>query len=386
MIRINKAEECSGCHACSAVCPKNCIEMIADQEGFLYPSVKKQECINCNLCEKVCPILCKQENESLSEIYAAYSLDEKNRRNSSSGGVFGVLASYVLQQQGVVFGAGFKSNFEVEHCYIERIEDLSKLQGSKYVQSRIGDSFKQAKQFLDAGRLVYFSGTPCQISGLKSYLGKDYSNLVTQDIICHGVPSPKVWQKYVNELKIKLRDNITDIRFRDKMYGWKNYALGLYASDKAKFVQVRFQNMYIRGFLNSLFLRPSCHACSFKTEARISDITLADFWGARQQRVCADDDKGISLVLIHSAKGKEVLQEIESKLFLHKVSYEQAIAQNLALTHSAVADPNRDAFLGQLDEKPIMQLLHKYTKPSIPLAIFRLCKLTGLKIKKHFPF
>lgn len=385
MIHIDKPEACSGCHACSAVCPKNCIEMKVDAEGFWYPSVRQQECINCNMCEKVCPILCnKHKSGLLPKTYAAYSLDEQNRRNSSSGGVFGVISSYVLQQGGVVFGAGLNHNLDVEHCYIERIEDLNKLQGSKYVQSRIGNTFRQVKDFLETGRMVYFSGTPCQISGLKSYLEKEYTNLITQDIICHGVPSPKVWQKYIDYIKMKLGKNITDIRFRDKTYGWKSYALGLYSADKVELMQTKFQNAYILGFLSNLFLRPSCHACAFKTEARVSDITLADFWGAKQQQVCEDDDKGISLVLVHSLKGKELLEEIGSQLFLKEVPYEQAIVYNAAMTHSAVANPDRAAFFEQLDEKPIMQLLQQYTKPSLPLAIFRLCKLSGLKIRNIF--
>ena len=221
MITIKDKSLCAGCSACANICPKKCIEMVADDRGFLYPSVNVSECVQCGLCNKICPFLNPKEVREDKNAYAAYYKDESVRGLSSSGGLFGCLAEDILNQNGVVFGAAFADDFKsIKHIGIERKEDLPKLYGSKYLQSVIGDSYKSAENYLKADRLVLFVGTSCQISGLKAYLRKDYNNLLTIDVICHGAPSPLVWRDYVAEKEQKYGSKIVGANFRNKRFGW----------------------------------------------------------------------------------------------------------------------------------------------------------------------
>ena len=222
MIYIDNPAECCGCGLCASSCSQNCIMMSSDEEGFLYPSVQSEHCIHCGKCEKVCPVRNKEktQRQSLKKAYAAFHRDKKIRFQSSSGGIFSAIAQEVIRQGGVVFGAAFNNAFEVEHIYVERVEDLSKLRGSKYVQSAMGETYKNVLNFLKSGRLVLFSGTPCQVSALKLFLNEKYENLITVDVICHGVPSPDVWKKYVNYRKRKdSRAELKEVYFRDKSGG-----------------------------------------------------------------------------------------------------------------------------------------------------------------------
>ena len=226
MIKIKAKEDCCGCYACYNICPKECITMESDNEGFWYPKIDKDKCINCNLCEKVCPIINKP-NSSLYEkkSYAVFNKNEKIRLESSSGGIFSLLAEYVINNHGNVYGAVFDEDFNVKHVKINILQDINLLRGSKYVQSRINDIFKSIKFDLKNNKIVLFTGTPCQIAGLQSFLQKKYDNLILMDIVCHGVPSPLVWQQYINELKQNYKQNIKSIYFRDKSTGWKTYSV-----------------------------------------------------------------------------------------------------------------------------------------------------------------
>lgn len=206
MIHITDKRDCCGCNSCVQRCPKSCIRMREDDEGFLYPEVDESVCIDCGLCEKVCPVIHQARENRPIVVCAAKNKSEEIRYQSSSGGVFTALANEIIREGGVVFGAGFDENWEVKHDCTETVEGLSAFRGSKYVQSRIGDSFKKAEQFLKIGRTVLFSGTPCQIAGLKRFLRKEYDNLLTVDFICHGVPSPGVWREYLKEETIRLYD------------------------------------------------------------------------------------------------------------------------------------------------------------------------------------
>lgn len=245
MINIEDKKECCGCSACVQRCPKQCIVMKEDEEGFLYPVVDKEVCIDCGLCEQVCPVLRQREEREPLEVYAAFNKNEEVRMQSSSGGIFTALAEPIIKEGGVVFGARFNEDWEVVHDYVETVEGLSAFRGSKYVQSRIGCTFSQAEQFLKQGRKVLFSGTPCQIAGLKLFLRKEYENLLSVDFICHGVPSPGVWRQYLNEFIVyqgnkkkisffpskpiilnSIRD-ISRIEFRNKRLGWKKYSFAL---------------------------------------------------------------------------------------------------------------------------------------------------------------
>ena len=219
-IHLASTDTCSGCAACVSVCPTGSISMKEDREGFLQPHINTKTCIGCHKCEKTCPILNPIEipNDFETQAYAAINKDEDVRMRSSSGGMFHALAKWTIEQGGVVFGARFNDQWEVVHDYTETIEGIEPFMRSKYVQSRIGDTFKQAKQFLEAGRWVLYSGTPCQIGGLKAYLKKEYEKLLGVDLICHGVPSPGVWRAYLKEA-IK-GDTLLGFNFRDKKNGW----------------------------------------------------------------------------------------------------------------------------------------------------------------------
>lgn len=363
---MNK-QTCTGCYACVTKCPKQCIAMEADTEGFCYPQINKEECSDCVLCEKVCPIITpiKLEDPLNPAAYACYSTDEKVRLESSSGGIFTIIAEAILKQGGVVFGAGFDKNFDVCHQCVENTEDLDKLRMSKYVQSKIGETYREAEAFLQENRMVLFTGTPCQIGGLKAYLGKPYDHLITQDIICHGVPAPMVWEYYVNLCKKNNNDNIIEkIVFRRKDFGWKKFSLAItYESGKA-YCQDLKQDAYLKGFLSDLYLRPSCHACAFKSIKRHSDITLADFWGIENILPEMFDDKGTSLVLVQSEKGKALFKNIEKKMICQSVDLNEALKYNPAVIRSALIPRNREVFYNRFGKEPFDKIIHDLTKPS----------------------
>ena len=223
-------DQCTGCEACANICPKDCISMVENAEGFLFPKIDSGKCVGCELCEKACPVLSPipiHKTQEDVKVYALIHKDEDVRSHSSSGGAFSAIADFVLEQGGVVFGAAFDENFEVHHICVDKPEDLYKLRGSKYVQSRIGDAYRQAKEKLQQGRLVFFTGTACQTSGLLGFLGRDYENLITQDLICHGVPSPLAWRKYIQLNRRWAKSEVEHIFFRDKIFGWHNWHVSI---------------------------------------------------------------------------------------------------------------------------------------------------------------
>jgi len=342
--------KCSGCYSCEQICPKSCIKMVVDQEGFWYPVVDKQKCINCHLCERACPIVTPLTSVTIEQpkAYAAYNLNEEIRAQSSSGGVFTALAEYVLSLGGVVFGAAFQDDFSVSHICVETAEQLNKLRGSKYLQSKIGNTYKEAKGLLDSGRIVLFTGTPCQIEGLLAFLGKEYDNLYTQDLICHGVPSPMVWQKYVKYREKKAASTTRRTFFRHKNYGWKMYSVQFEFTNCTEYIQAHDVDLYMTSFLRNWCLRPSCYACHFKKKNRLSDITLADFWGI--ENVCPemDDDKGTSLVLVNSKRGNLLFDKIQNNLAIEKVDFEKSIEYNPSMVSSCSVPQERDRFLDKM--------------------------------------
>ena len=374
MIEVKNKMECCGCHACFNVCPVNAIEMKEDEKGFKYPIIDKEKCVNCGLCDKVCPIKEKVCISNEPVAYAAYNKDEEIRKESSSGGIFTLLAEKILEKQGIVFGAIFDDNFHVIHTYIDSKKQLEKLRGSKYVQSTIGDCYKIAKQYLEEDKYVLFTGTPCQIEGLRSYLQKDYKKLYTQDIICHGVPSPKVWEKYMEYRKNKDKEIPQKIYFRNKDNGWKRYNV------KFKYKQGEYKNrqskdVYMQAFLRDISLRDSCYHCNFKKKNRRSDITIADFWGIEEILPQLDDDKGISLIIVNSKKGQELLNDIKNEIIAKKVNFEEAIKYNPSMLHSVNTTPNREEFFEKMNTMEFNKLVEKYTKgTSIPRKVIRKLK------------
>ncbi len=348
MIEIKDKEKCTGCSACYSICPKKCIDMKEDIEGFLYPDVDKKNCIECDLCEKVCPIFHEHESDFDMRVYACINKDEEVRKNSSSGGIFTLLAEYVLDNDGVVFGAAFDEDLNVHHIEVSKKSDLRLLRGSKYLQSRIEDTFKRAKKYLDENKYVLFSGTPCQIGGLKKYLKKDYDKLILQDLICHGAPSPLVWQKYL-EFQAGIYNSEIDRKsfpqFRSKDKGWEKFSIFLKFTNGMEYSNTLDKDLFMKSFLKDICLRPSCYNCHFKSEKRESDITLADFWGVDKVLPEFFDDKGTSLVMINSKKGKKLFDLINDKMTYKAVKLEDILPYNTAALESAIRPKARNIFI-----------------------------------------
>lgn len=338
MIHITDKQNCCGCTACVQRCPKQCIRLDEDAEGFLYPNVNEEACFKCGLCEKVCPILNQADKLPALEVLAVKNPNEEERMNSSSGGLFLPLAREVINKGGVVFGAVYDEHWEVHHVYAEKIEDVYPMIGSKYLQSRIENTYKEAEIFLKQGREVLFVGSPCQIAGLRTFLrNKEYPNLLAVDFLCHGVPSPGVWRKYLAETyggydaeyqsrlqstdgkntvllsSLNAKSPIGDIKFREKEEdGWKKFRFVVRKKSASKADQnsvlssdIHYNNPFMRGFLSDIYLRPSCYECKCKNGVNHSDLTIGDYWAARVTDQDFDDDKGVGLVLVNTSKGKK---------------------------------------------------------------------------------
>ena len=331
-IHLASTDHCTGCSSCASICPTKSISMREDKEGFLQPRIDADTCIQCHKCEKTCPVISPITipTDFETKAFAAINKDENVRMRSSSGGMFYALAKWTIEQGGVVFGARFNENWEVVHDYTETLEGIEPFMRSKYVQSRIGETFKQAKQFLDQGRQVLFVGTPCQIGGLKSYLHKEYDNLLAVDFICHGVPSPKVWKSYLKETTQE--DTLLDFNFRDKKGGWLDFqCVSTFTSITRR--EKQMENVYFRGFLKDVYQRYSCYKCHFKSVHRLSDMTIADAWGVLFYWPEMHDDKGTSLLVVHSLNALDVLKRmplIERVM----VDIEQPIYYNPSLIRS----------------------------------------------------
>lgn len=376
MIEKTNKSECSGCGACRDICPVKAISLYPDEEGFMYPQVDKGKCIGCGKCNKVCPVSNKAEkrdNGTDTIAYAAQTKEEEIRKNSSSGGVFTEIATYILEKGGVVFGAAFDENFKVIHIGVDSTEHLYKLRGSKYVQSEIGDTYRKALEYLDAGRLVLFTGTPCQIAGLYNFLNRDYDNLYTQDIICHGVPSPLVWQKYIEYRESKASAKLQSAFFRHKKYGWKRSSVKFEFSNGTEYIQDLTEDLYMRSYLRNLTLRPSCYSCAFKTKHRPSDFTLADFWGVENVLPEIADNKGTSLVILHSEKAHEVFEEIKSNLKYQAVDIDEAVKYNSAMLTSVPQNADRAKFFDSIRGKGFYGAL-KYIRAPLSQRIRKIIK------------
>lgn len=368
MIKISNNKNCCGCSACASVCPKSSISMKRDEEGFLYPIVDKNTCIDCHLCEKVCPFLnVRKEYKRKSHVFAAISKNENVRLNSSSGGVFSELAKIVIGKGGCVYGASFTDGWNVSHICIENESDISLLRRSKYVQSIIGNTYKEAKKQLKKGRLVLFSGTSCQIAGLKYFLRKDYENLITVEILCHGVPSPKVWnlymKKYIGIQNYKI-SNIDSISFRDKVKGLTEYKVSINMKDGVSLSHFFYEDAYMNGFLSNLTLRPSCYSCKAKNGSSNSDIVLGDLWNNYQQ-MPYNNSQGTNVVLAKTEKGINLLKMCE--LMIADIGNKGIdYYKNSGFQKKQFENPYRRKFFKEFNDENVIDLLKKYSK--IPLG------------------
>ncbi len=358
MIDITDKAKCCGCGACVQICPKQCISFISDKESFDYPVMDVSRCIGCDMCERVCPELNISLPSRPQATYAAINRNEAVRRESSSGGVFTLLAEAVIARGGVVFGARFDSDWTVRHDKAETSEELVAFRGSKYLQSRIGETFIEAKCHLSEGREVLFSGTPCQIAGLKGYLNKEYDNLLTVDFVCHGVPSPGAWKKYLEEKSRAL-----------SAPAGKNTDFTSLNNDNEGIYEPFTDNDYMRVFLSDLDLRPSCYKCPSKGGRSGSDITLGDFWGIEHVDRSMDDDCGTSLVLINTPKGAKLYGELalESKC----ESYEDALRYNRSIESPVVRPPYRELFMSSLEKCGFEIAYNRVFSQSLPAKIRR---------------
>lgn len=335
--------------------------MDTDSEGFWYPTVDLARCNDCNLCVEVCPVLQKKEIKNEPKAYACINKDELTRLKSSSGGIFSLIAEKVIDNGGVVFGAKFNDSFEVVHGGIDNKAGLESFRGSKYVQSKIGDTYKQAKEYLNQGKQVLFSGTPCQIGGLKAYLMKPYDNLLCVDLICHGVPSPAVFKKYIEYQENITGSSVKKIAFRNKDEGCKLYSMAILFENSVKYRRNLREDLYLRIFLSDVCLRPSCYSCAFKTLHRESDITLADFWNSQNILPEMDGEKGTSLVFINSQNGEKMFKKIQDDMMYKDVDINNAVDYNRAAIKSANLNPKRDVFFKEFNHLDFDVLAEKYS-------------------------
>ncbi len=353
--------KCYGCGACAQICNQDAITMQSDEEGYLYPTLEEDKCTNCGLCIKVCPISNEHKlfHPSGQNALAVYAKDETLLKKSSSGGMFSVLSNAVLNRGGVVFGAAFDSSFKLKHTVAKNINELTPLRGSKYIQSNIGDTYSEAKSYLLKGRDVLFSGTPCQIAGLKSYLGKDFHNLLTCDLVCHGVPSPLLFQKYIREIEKKEKCKIDSISMRSEAWG-----IALRAKlNNHLYVRSSKTSGYLNAFMENKLHRPCCYECEFTKPSRVGDITLADYWGVMTIHPDMYNPKGVSLVLLNSEQGKKYFNLVKNSLTYSTTSLEQASIENANLKRPSQHHPDRDRIYSQINTVPYRYLEKRYFIP-----------------------
>jgi coenzyme F420-reducing hydrogenase beta subunit len=314
--------------------------------------------------------------------FAVINRDERVRMDSSSGGVFTLLAESVIDRNGAVFGARFNERWDVEHEYTESKEGLAPFRGSKYAQSRLGGAYKDVKRFLEEGKWVLFSGTPCQVGGLKEFLGGEYENLICVDIICHGAPAPEVWRKYVSFRESSAGSGVEKIQLRRKCGGWTRYSVSFTFEGGGEYREFFDRDPFMLAFLADLCLLPSCYRCGFKGVNRVSDITIADFWGVQNVAPKMFDDRGTSLVLIHSSKGQAAFDRIKVGADTAEVDCEEALRYNPSAVRSCAEHRNRGGFMGDIDKLPFDRLVKKYARPPFAKRIFTFVRGTLVRIIK----
>lgn len=359
-------EKCCGCSACEQICPVQCIVMEKDEKGFLYPKTDLEKCLHCRKCDRVCPAEQSADKKQAVQIdtFVGYTKKENVRKNSSSGGIFSVLAECVLDQNGVVFGAAFDKDFSVHHIFVESKKDLWKLQGSKYVQSNLENTYRETKQFLETGRLVLFSGTACQISGLQNYLGKLYEMLYTVDVLCHGVPNPEIWKRYLEEKRSEYGQEIQKIEFRNKQQGWKNYSVNIIFANGLSYGKVHHEDVFMKLFLSDICLRSSCYQCTWKRIPRDSDLSLGDCWGVERIMPEMDDDNGTSVILVHSQKGKWLLENVRDELNLRNAQLDTVLPPQADSRRSVLHHPNEKKFWKAAKQGEPISKLEQYAERS----------------------
>lgn len=359
-MEICSAQMCTGCAACMNVCPRNAISMKPNDKGFIYPVVNNELCITCNICKNKCPQNLEVQIKIEPNYYAALNKNDRIREESSSGGIFDLIAKYIISKNGIVCGAAFDSNFDVKHLCVDNIADLKQLRGSKYVQSYIGTIYSEVEKHLENGRYVLFTGTPCQVAGLRTYLSKSYEKLFALDLVCHGVPSPAVYRKWINYEK-NINGDISRVGFRYKDPGWRDFCARI-DFQNGKSVKCALSEGYMRGFLKDLYLRDSCYECKFANMERFGDITLGDYWGYKESapEYIQNDDRGISLVIVNTDKGRALWKTIRSKVAFAPRTFEDAVKGNPVLIRPNKKTSESSLFWDDFHNMTWEQLCEKY--------------------------
>ncbi len=380
MIAANRAD-CSGCAACANVCPKNAIVMTRDAEGFAYPKINSELCISCGRCDATCPALNFKAGviDDFPKTFVAIYDDDKILRHSSSGGAFTALSEIILREGGVVFGAAFDKNWRVVHTSAENLDELENLRRSKYAQSQIGDVYRQAKKSLEADRKVLFSGTPCQCVGLKHFLGKDYDNLLTVDILCHGTPSPGIWENYIGELGYA--HEVVHVNFRSKRNGWGSN-LDINFNDRGHTMVANSKNLYGKLFLIGISERPACQSCKFKIPNGQADLTLGDAWGIKDFAPEMFDSRGVSVVFVHTDKGKTFFEQTNLKT--RQVKFIDAVKKNVHAVSPTIADARRKDFFAELAKNSDWSTVMKKYYQDDDAAVKERRKKNGAAYNKNF--
>lgn len=373
-MQVENKTNCTGCGACYNACPVDAIAMQGDKYGFYKPVIDKAKCINCGSCEKICPLDNYTSKNNEPKASALINKDEVTRLKCASGGAFSAFAKYILEQNGIVYGVIWNNDIVAIHSRAENIEQLGKMYSSKYVQANTLDTFQQVKKDLKEEKLVLYSGTPCQIAGLKSYLKKDYENLITVDLVCHGVPSPLIFEKYKQEfLQNKPNEQLININFRSKLIGWNSSHTITDIYTNIKLYSLKKIN-YMKAFLYNAAINTSCLDCQFNKIPRIADLTIGDFWGVDEYDSSLNDKKGTSIILINNEKGQNLLNKIKTNCKIQEVSLEVAIKRNPNIYSSSKAHKNREKFLEYVcvKNKPLKSGVKKYLKIPIHIIIYRL--------------
>ena len=388
-------QNCSSCAACANICARNAISMQLNAEGFYRPIIDAEKCVECGACERTCPWNKAVENPNVAEVspktVAAFAKDESIRLQSSSGGIFTILAECILDDGGVVVGVAQLDKVHFGHIVVDNKADLAKLRGSKYVQADVGLVYREVRRLLKAGRKVLFSGTPCQVAGLYAVLGNaaTSADLFTVDIVCHGSPSVMVFEKYVMEIEKDKSALVKSTRFRDKRNGWRLYSmtssLNTISGECFQISETLRNNRFMRVFLQNICLNTSCADCLYGKLPRIADISLGDYWNIAQVHPQMDDDKGTSVVLLNSAHGRELFDSVTDKVAQCESSVEASIAGNPCIVYSSKPHPKRAEFFANLDKYSLNQLVKKYCPyPSVIKRMY--CRVRGIlgRLKRKF--
>ena len=373
MIEINKKSNCCGCEACVNICPQKCITMVEDEEGFRYPVIDKEKCINCGLCEKNCQYIEKINKHNNAKVYACTIKDTINLKHSTTVALFFELSKVVILDGGIVYGAVYDGNMEVKHSVATNINDLEKMRSSKYVQSKIGNIYSDVKKYLNNNKTVLFSGTPCQIAGLYKFLKKDYENLITIDVICHSVPSPKVYKDYIQNIEKKYNSKVTNINFRKKEKGWLNpYTEINFEDNNINYLKPSIQDEWYRIFISHLTTRPSCNNCLYTSIDRVSDITIGDFWGIDKIKPEIKFDNGVGKVFLNTLKGESLFNKVKNIYDIYEMNMKDAIRPNLI--HPPEKHPLKDKYFKYYKKYGYTRSYKKFVKENYYKKLLRKIK------------